>query len=44
MSRKGKSIEMEGRLVVAEGWGWVAGGRAETAEGYGFLYELMKMF
>ena len=40
MSRVGKSIDLETRLVVARGWGE----REMTVIGMGFLHGVMKMF
>ena len=41
MSRIGKSIETESRLVFAWGWGWMGGGRV-TVNGPGFLLGRLK--
>ena len=42
MSRIGKSIETESRLLVARGWGEIE--MVLTANRYGFLLEIMKLF
>ena len=44
MSRTGQSIETEGRLVVARGWGGGEGGMGVTANGLRVLFRMMEMF
>ena len=44
MSKTGQSIETEGRLVVARGWGGGEGGMGVTANGLRVLFRMMEMF
>ena len=44
MSRIGKSVEMESRLVIAGGWGEVHGRMGVTANGYGVSFWVDEMF
>ena len=44
MSRRGKSIEMESRLVIARGWGRGNGMQSDCLKGLSFIFRVMEMF